>query len=692
MTQESPKFFDHIERQLAAEPFTVDGVLQKYVVINHAQNGDEALLKLLLEDDVLKNKFFKDIAGALVFDHRAFVWYLEQKNYLNDSYTRYKNKIGLTVGGKYLKQRNEVALVWPFKDCCLEGGQSREEQKRPEIFFNEVLAQDEITQLLWPKALTAAAVHDKSGKRAFKAFARDAELNKSRDLPADTITDNLLIKGNNLLALHSLKEQFAGRVKLIYIDPPYNTGNDSFNYNDRFTHSTWLTFMRNRLDVARKLLRDDGAIFVQCDDNEQAYLKVLMDEVFGRDNFMNLISVRTGDSLRAIGGGESKNLIKKAEFLMFFVKEANSFSLNKCFEYTSLKDVIAQKKREKKNFEYNKVLVSYGTSKPYKSFKDGTGKNVKIRQHKGYKILSIAEFKKEKKIADESKVYSDFSEKVVRLAVSQSSIFKKVQQLTDKGLYSIEYVPVSGKRKGMLTERFFFRQNEVVFLNQTLEMFDGEPFRKVPLSNLWTDVSWHGIMNEGLKFPNGKKPEKLIQKIIDLSTKEGDIVLDYHLGSGTTVAVAHKMGRQYIGIEQLDYVENTAIDRLKNVIHGEQGGVSSAVKWNGGGKFVYFELKKHNQKFMDAIQAAKTPRQLLAVWNDMKANSFLDYNLDMKAQAAHMAEFKQLSLAEQKRHLCEILDKNQLYVNLASLNDRDRACTAAEKKLTADFYQTGKAK
>jgi adenine-specific DNA-methyltransferase len=206
------------------------------------------------------------------------VQFLEQKNYLNDSYTQYKNKVGLTIDGKYLKQRNEVALVWPFKDCILEGGQSREEDKREEIFFNEILAQDEITQLLEPKVVTNAKRIDKKGEHALDGFKRDVELNRKRGLPEDTITDNLIIKGNNLLALHTLKEEFAGKVRLIYIDPPYNTGSDSFKYNDSFTESTWLTFMHNRLKAAHGLLHKSGVLLVQINDHNQTYLKILLDE------------------------------------------------------------------------------------------------------------------------------------------------------------------------------------------------------------------------------------------------------------------------------------------------------------------------------------------------------------------------------------------------------------------------------
>src|SRR5690554_968034 len=288
------KLYQTLESQLKKEPNYVSdsGELKKWVVLNKAQNFDEELIELLLKDKTIKDYFFKENAGVTVFNQNLFIQFLEQKNYLNDSYTQYKNKVGLTIDGKYLKQRNEVALVWPFKDCVLEGGQSREEDKREEIFFNEILAQDEITQLFEPKVLTNAKVYDAStgsaqvNEQTFKGFTRDAELNKKRGLPEDTITDNLIIKGNNLLALHSLKKEFMGKVKLIYIDPPYNTGNDGFKYNDNFNHSTWLTFMKNRLTIARGLLRDDGVIFVSLDDRQAHYAKVLCDEIFKVDNFL----------------------------------------------------------------------------------------------------------------------------------------------------------------------------------------------------------------------------------------------------------------------------------------------------------------------------------------------------------------------------------------------------------------------
>ncbi|OXA67144.1 site-specific DNA-methyltransferase [Flavobacterium branchiophilum NBRC 15030 = ATCC 35035] len=182
------------------------------------------------------------------------------------------------------------------------------------------------------------------------------------------------------------------------------------------------------------------------------------------------------------------------------------------------------------------------------------------------------------------------------------------------------------------------------------------------------------------------KPESLIQRVIEMSTKENDIVLDYHLGSGTTAAVAHKMNRQYIGVEQMDYIETVAVERLKKVIDGEQGGISKSINWQGGGEFVYVELKKHNQRFIDQIEIAKDTKAILEIWEDMKTKSFLTYNVAIKKQDEHIEDFKQLPLEEQKQHLVSLLDKNQLYVNRSNINDADANVTEEEIKITKDFY------
>ena len=337
------------------------------MVINKAQNYDADLIGLLLEEKELKQKFFIDVRGTLVFNHNLFVQFLEQKNYLNDSYTQYKNKVGLTIDGKYLKQRNEVALVWPFKDCVLEGGQSREEDKREEIFFNETLAQDEITQLLEPKVLTNAKTYNKDGEQNFSGFTRDAEQNKKRNLSEDTITDNLIIKGNNLLALHSLKKEFAGKVKLIYIDPPYNTGNDSFRYNDSFNESTWLTFMKNRLQVAHKLLNKKGAIYVHIDHHQLGNLNILLNEVFGKENKVQVISIKTASpaGFKTVNPGP----IDVTEYILFYTKDKSQFPFKKGYVpvgYNKNYNLYLEKNKDLKKWKFTpikqKVLEEAGFS------------------------------------------------------------------------------------------------------------------------------------------------------------------------------------------------------------------------------------------------------------------------------------------------------------------------------------------
>ena len=632
------KLYETLEQQLKKEPnfVTDNGELKKWVVLNKAQNFDEELIGLLLDNADLKEKFFVNVKDTLVFNQNLFVQFLEQKNYLNDSYTQYKNKVGLTIDGKYLKQRNEVALVWPFKDCILEGGQSREEDKREEIFFNEILAQDEITQLLEPKVLTNAKRIDKDGEKPLDQFNRDAERNRKRGLPEDTITDNLIIKGNNLLALHSLKKEFAGKVKLIYIDPPYNTGKDGFNYNDSFNHSTWLTFVYNRLKVARDLLCNNGSIFISIDDREFAYLKVVADEVFGQENFLNDIiwnSTKSVTNTAIISVAHNHTLVYFKN-KRYFVENRTEFRLKEDGDGFENPDNDPRGPWKADPFQ----VGGWRPNQQYEIVNPNTGIVYKPNEGCSWKN----DFNKFKELLKDNRI-----------------VFG-----------------VSGEA-GPQRKRF---------LSEAIE-------RGKVAKTIWDDVGTTTNGTQHLKnlfsdsLFNNPKPESFIQRIIELATKENDIVLDYHLGSGTTATTAKKMKRQYIGIEQMDYIETVAVERLKKVINGEQGGISKSVNWQGGGSFVYLELKKYNQTFIEQIEVAKDTETLLQIWEQMKAKSFLNYNVDIKKQEEHIEEFKTLTLKEQKQHLCEILDKNQLYVNLSSLNDADFACTEEEKRLSRDFYK-----
>ena len=296
--------FHDLEQLLETNEALIDGSghLIKNAVIDRATRLDADFLQTLLSSDPIRAHFFADFRGTLVFDKVKFAEFVSNKAFLPDSYTAFRNRIGLTDGqGRYLKDSRDVVLAWPYKDCVLEGGMTKEDAKRDELFWNTTLAPDDITRLFEPKALTG-----------FERWDADA-VAAGKPKPVGTIgaDDNLLIKGNNLLALHSLKARYAGQVKLIYIDPPYNTGGDGFKYNDRFNHAAWLTFMRNRLEVARQLLRPDGAIFINLDDGEVHYCKVLMDEIFGRDRFVAHISwqKRTSPDDRVVLGDGFDNIL-----------------------------------------------------------------------------------------------------------------------------------------------------------------------------------------------------------------------------------------------------------------------------------------------------------------------------------------------------------------------------------------------
>ena len=579
----------------------------------------------------------------------------------------------MTTNREYLSESREVVLDWPYKDCVLEGGQTKEDQKRSEIFWNQTLAADEIDRLLEPKVLTNFEKYTKDGEQAVSTVSID---------------DNLIIKGNNLLALHSLKQQYGGKVKLIYIDPPYNNGNDSFGYNDSFNHSTWLTFMKNRLEVARELLHDDGVIFVQCDDNEQAYLQLLLNDIF-KNNYLNTVIVKAKSSSGASGGGEDKKLKKNTEYIHIYYK--NSFSLFKEIHIKKRLDkYIDNLKEDEKSFAYKSVLVNQGDSEYVDSIKDGRGEEIKIYKHKNYEIKSISKISKEEKI-DEYKVYKKYIDLVFTTENAQTSIRDRVFKAVgnDGCLYSAEYLPISGRNKGDLTKLMFIgnKKRLISFLKNTCEIKNKEIFKQLKIGSLWDDMSWSSVFNEGcVTFTGGKKPEKLIQRILEMATKTGDIFLDYHLGSGTTCAVAHKMGRRYIGIEQMDYIQDIACKRLKKVISGEQGGISKTVNWQGGGEFIYCELAEHNAKIITAIEQATTSEQLQKLWRQIQNSDFISYQVKPQSINANITEFSALNIDEQKQLLIALLDKNQLYVNYADIDDLDYQISSEDKKLNHQFY------
>jgi len=312
-----------VEAALSKDPslLDADGKLIKNAVIDRSARLAPDFLNLLLSVPAARESFFTDVDGILVFDKERFRQFIANKAFLPDSYTAFRNKIGLTdQAGRFLSARDDIVLAWPHKDCMLEGGMTKEDAKGHEIFWNMTLAPDDITRLTEPKALAG-----------FERWDSEA-VNEGKPKPVgriDPATDNLLIKGNNLLVLHSLKRRYAGEVKLIYIDPPFNTGNDGFNYNDRFSRSAWLTFMRNRLEVMRDLLTPDGNIFIHIDINQSHYLKAVCDELFGADNFVEEIIWAYGSA--SGGRAASPKPVNVHDYILHYAKNYQDRKQNKLF-------------------------------------------------------------------------------------------------------------------------------------------------------------------------------------------------------------------------------------------------------------------------------------------------------------------------------------------------------------------------
>lgn len=404
-------------------------------------------------------------------------------------------------------------------------------------------------------------------------------------------TENMLIHGDNLLALKSLESEFTGKIKCIYIDPPYNTGNAFEYYDDGVEHSIWLSLMRDRLEILRNLLSNDGVIFVQLDDNEGAYFKVLMDEVFGRQNYINTICVKTKNSSGASGGGEDRRLKKNIEFIFAYSKSEQFSQFTAQYEEIPLEKYIS----EASSFAYNSVLYDAGEKTYFGSTQDGKNEEIKIFKHTNYIIKSISQIAKEENIKP-IEVYEKYFDKIYTLENAQTSIRTRLKDATDEedNFYTIEYMPVSGRNKGQITEVGFMGKTKrlVSFLKYTCVKTKKEIYKRIKIGTLWTDMSWSAIAAEGgVDFPQSKKPEKLIQRIFDMTTNEGDIILDSFLGSGTTAAVAHKMGRRWIGIELGDHAYTHCMPRMKAVVDGtNSGGISKVVGWTGGGGFKFYEL------------------------------------------------------------------------------------------------------
>lgn len=630
-----------------------DNKLLKTKIYEDVMKMEPEVLTLLLSDESIKKEFFTEVQGILIFDKQKFSWFLESKEFLPDSYTSYKNKIGLMdKQGHFISSSNDVVLSFPYKDCILTGGQDKDEQKRQEIMFNEIIASDEITRMLAPKVFTNAKRYTKDGIEKNIIFDEN---------------DNLIIKGNNLIALACILKRYERKVKCIYIDPPYNTRSDSFNYNDNFNHSTWLTFMKNRLEIAKKLLREDGLIFVQCDDKEQAYLKVLMDEVFDRENFVNNLVIKMSDASGKKMAHIKTKFPKIKEYILLYKK--NNIVLNPIREAKGEIDNEYKIFFDVSDEIINKIHNNTIIKEEY----------LKIRNILLENMITFKDAIQKYKISPQKEL-EFFEKNLNKIArTSNASGIKKYIE-TINVLDKIDIVNYNGNCIIVKTDY------DKTSTDPRVQFVFAKDTYYSALCDLWLNISTSINSEGGITFKNAKKPEKLLSQIIKCSTEPDDIVLDFYLGSGTTAAIAHKMGRKYIGIEQMDYIENITIERLKKVIDGEQSGISKVVEWHGGGSFVYCELKENSYLLVDEILNATEETIDNIKEKIYKDNRIIPYLTHEEIASANVM-FESLEINDKKKALISLIDKNKLYVNYEDIEDEMYNITDEEKRFTESFYE-----
>ncbi|WP_138160337.1 DNA methyltransferase [Peptoniphilus catoniae] len=624
-----------------------DGELLKAKVYSDIMTMDKNLISLLLSDEEVKEAFFLKVDDTLVFDKQKFAWIIDSKEFLPDSYTSYTNKIGLTSDGDFISQKSDVVLDFPYKDCVLEGGQTKDDQNRKEIFYNETLAQDEIRRMLDPKVFTKAKRYTKGGVEGGITFNED---------------DNLIIKGNNLIALESLLKRYEGQIKCIYIDPPYNTGSDSFGYNDNFNRSTWLVFMKNRLEVAKKLLSPEGIILIQISFHEYPYLRVIADEVFDSGKHLLDFNTLVRHPERSLTGDKEFNDV--IEYTLLYSRDKN---------YKMPKQII-----EKTNDDYQYDFEFKNNPNEVLNLGDKLvsvyyPENVNIIRRKGHsdglKSMSIRGSIREKNSS--GRFYVANLEPLIS-KYPKGTIFTVPDMGDDGRLFRIFELPKGNNKNG------FYYQGKPISSNVTLK----------PYPNFLNFVKQYNLVSDegNVSFRNGKKPEEYIQFFLDILTKQNDIVLDFHLGSGTTAAVAMKMNRRFIGVEQMDYIEDITIERLKKVIDGEQGGISKAVNWQGGGSFVYCELMENGNDLIRKIENADENTV-----KDVKAKIYKDERIVPYITTEELesvdTEFEELTLEDKKKALIKLVDKNKLYVNYSDIDNADFNISEADKRFTKSFYE-----
>lgn len=663
-----PRIFDELKKALVSfgDKYFIGDELNRSKVSDDLRAYDEALLAKLFEIDFIKKNYIKEVAGQKLFQIDQLEEAILYDDYWDTSYTKYENRVGLTSNGKFIEDDQDVVLDFPFKDGVLTASMTKEDNENgyDDAFLNEVIEKDEIDRLFDKKILKNAKRYDSNGENDTDFF--------------DVQKDNLIIKGNNLLALHTLRDKYVGRIKMIYIDPPYNTGSDSFAYNDKFNHSAWLTFMRNRLVIAKELLSEDGIIAVQTDYHENSYLRVMMDELFGQDKFVSEISVKMSTASGPKMANIDSNIPKLKDSIIVYKKK--SMVINK----------QPYKLKEAWDKEYSKILMNF------------TNEDRKILD-KGIKEKDLGVTQKIIETCRLSTLSKEFPDKKNDSKWLHENAWRIVADKQNTGLDNLlaksikfwngDVSAVKAKQGGITlfrTDKEFGKDTrvEIVFADNNLTEHVGD---------LWTDISTSGGFSEegGVKFPTAKKPEKLLKRLIEMFSKEGDIVLDFFAGSATTLATSLKLNRKFVGIEQMDYIDQISIKRLQNVISGETTGISKEVNWQGGGSFVYAELMQKNMGYLQDIISSKTIDELHEVYNRMLSGvdgSQEPADISFKADLDKIEwDATKVKFDDQKRLLIKLLDKNGLYYNYSEIDDQNvrEFLSDSDYQFNKDFYGTG---
>ena len=627
------KFYDAVIDVLKEDErfFSQSGDLLRNAVVEASNKMDAKLIKELYKNAVTREKFFTDADGIAVFDKTGFGWVINNREFLPDSYTRYKNKIGLVNNkGEYISNSNDVELVFPYKDCILEGGQTKDDQKRNEIFYNETLAPDEVDRLLYPKVLTNAKRYTDDGVQNITEISDE---------------DNLIIKGNNLLAISSLLKKYENKIKCVYIDPPYNpTSNaNTFCYNNTFNRSTWLVFMKTRLELAKRFLTGDGVLVVAIDKNEQPRLQILIEELFPEYD-VDCITV-----IHNPRGTIGTNFSYTHEFAIFVTPKGKKTICNRTLaedeiEWAPLRNWGSESKRTDAKNCFYPIIIENG------------------------EIIGFGD-------------------------VSSDDFHPEQTEFVD-GKYYVYPIDVKGvERKWRYARQTVESIQKMLRAKKTKTGYDVEFGKDFGVyKTVWTDSRYDASVN-GTKLLKNVLPDtkftypKSIWNVVDcvnsvVKDDKNAIILDFFGGSGTTghaVMEINKDGgnRKFILVEQMDYIETDTLPRNISVM--------KSIATNSS--IVYFELLKLNQNYVDAIEEATTDEELTKLYSDILETGFISYKVNPKDIDTKSEDFIELSIEGKKKLLMELLDKNQLYVNYCDIDDETYGISEEDKAFTKSFYE-----